>query len=163
MSQPSLLRSAYTETAERELTAWPGVTASFERTAKHQRAVFSFGGATRFVVFPTSGSDSRRGALNFLADMRKELRALGAVRVDRQSTSERRPRAVSPPRPVSAPTITDPRPDGFAALRDLQQRMSEAAAPTSGVVQIAASPPECTRWQMFCNWVRVVLLEVPAK
>jgi len=123
------LHDAYTQAAEREIEHWPGATLRFEKSAKHRRAIVAFGDRERFIVFPTSPSDSSRGHLNFLTDFRVELRALGARRVERTPSTERRKRNVAAPRQASLPEISDPRPDGFAQLRELHAKLSAAAEP----------------------------------
>ncbi|HRO04367.1 MAG TPA: hypothetical protein PLS69_12260 [Terricaulis sp.] len=125
----------YINSAHRELERWPGVDVRFEKSRKHQKAFFAFAGAERFVVFPTSGSDSLRGTENFLRDVRAELRALGASRVaEERSTAEHRERRRAAPRAAVAPVIDDPRQDGLAPLRALHASMqaqpaNDAAAP----------------------------------
>lgn len=123
------LHDAYTQAAEREIEHWPGATLRFEKSSKHRRAVVAFGGRERFIVFPTSPSDSSRGHLNFLTDFRVELRAIGARRVERSPLTERRKRNVAAPRPAPLPEISDPRPDGWAALRELHATLQQAAEP----------------------------------
>lgn len=123
------LHDAYTQAAEREIEHWPGATLRFEKSSKHRRAIVAFEDRERFIVFPTSPSDSSRGHLNFLTDFRVELRALGARRVERTPLTERRKRNVAAPRPAPVPEISDPRPDGWVALRELQARLSAAAEP----------------------------------
>ena len=122
-------RDAFTQSAEREIEHWPGVEFRFERASKHRRIVLSFNGKERFVMFPSTPSDNARGHLNHIAGLRVELRALGARRVERTPLSERRKRNVAPPRPPEMPRITDPRPDGWVALRELHARISAAAEP----------------------------------
>ena len=137
----------YFAAAEREVAQWPGVRLRFENTSKHRKAVVSFAGAERFVVFPMSPSDSRRGVANFLSDLRGELRTIGAARSVRAFNGEakrttHRPR---PARPIVLPSISDPRPDGFAALRELQQRM-QAEPPVP--------PPRAPWWRSILNAFR---------
>lgn len=123
------LHDAYTQAAEREIEHWPGAELRFEKSSKHRRAIVTFKDRERFIVFPTSPSDGARGHLNFLTDFRVELRALGARRVERTPSTERRKRNVAAPRPAPTPEITDPRPDGWAPLRELHARISAAAEP----------------------------------
>lgn len=122
-------RDAYTQAAECELEHWTGVDCRFDVTGKHRRALLSFNGRERFVVFPSSPSDNARGPLNFLTDLRVELRALGARRVERTPLTERRKRNVAAPRQTPTPEITDPRPDGWAPLRQLHASLQAAAEP----------------------------------
>lgn len=122
-------RDAYTNAAERELEHWPDVSCRFDVTGKHRRAILSFSGRERFVIFPTSPSDTARGHLHFITDLKVELRALGARRVERTPSTERRTRNVAAPRPTPVPEITDSRPDGWAELRALHAQISAAAEP----------------------------------
>lgn len=122
-------RDAFTHATERELDHWPEVHHRFEFSKKHRRVVISFNGRERFVIFPTSTSDAVRGPLGHVTNLRVELRALGARRVERTPLSERRTRNVAPPRPIETPCITDPRPDGWVALRELQAKLAAASEP----------------------------------
>lgn len=63
-----------------ELSRWPGVTHTRETRGKHRALVLTFNGKSRFVTYPTSPSDSRRGCLEHLKDIRSTLRDLGAER-----------------------------------------------------------------------------------
>lgn len=78
------------EAIEAELAQWPGVQVHYGHRAKHLQATFAFEGRTRFIVFPGSGSDSQRGALNTVRDMRRELTTLGAKRRERVEYGGRR-------------------------------------------------------------------------
>ena len=122
-------RDAFTQAAEREIEHWPGVEFRFERASKHRRIVLEFAGKERFVMFPSTPSDNARGHLNHIAGLRVELRALGARRVERTPLTERRKRNVAAPRQTPTPEISDPRPDGFAQLRDLHAKLQHAAEP----------------------------------
>lgn len=122
-------RDAFTHATERELEHWPEVHHRFEFSKKHRRVIISLGGRERFVIFPTSASDNIRGPLGHVTNLRVELRALGARRVERPSPTERRTRNVAAPRPTPVPEITDPRPDGWAPLRELHAQISAAAEP----------------------------------
>lgn len=140
-------RNAYRDAAERELSHWPGVGFRFETGGKHPRLVLSFGRGERFVVYPASPSDSRRGVRAFITDVRCELKLLGAQRTEK----ERRAAPRTPPRArvrrhTSLPTITDPRPDGFAELRALQERMkAQAQQPAPQPSSFVARILECFR------------------
>lgn len=122
-------RDAFTQATERELEHWPEVHHRFEFTRKHRRVIISLDGRERFVIFPTSTSDTLRGPLGHVTNLRVELRALGARRVERSPLTERRKRNVAAPRPAPVPEISDPRPDGWAPLRELHARISAAAEP----------------------------------
>ena len=65
-----------------ELDRWPGVEHSFEGGKKHPRLVLYYGDETRFYVYPFSSSD-RRGSLNALSAMRRMLRDMGAVPMEK--------------------------------------------------------------------------------
>lgn len=122
-------RDAFTHATERELEHWPEVHHRFEFTRKHRRVIISLGGRERFVIFPSSTSDTLRGPLGHVTNLRVELRALGARRVERTPLTERRKRNVAAPRQTPTPEITDPRPDGFAQLRELHARIVAASEP----------------------------------
>ncbi len=141
-------RHDYETAAVREIERWPGVAVRFEKTAKHRRAVFSVAGQSRFVVYPTSPSDSRRGALAFLTDVRTTLRSMGAVQDMPQERGARAHRH-GPSRTrgeLTAPAISDPRPDGFAALRDLQARYGRLIPPSAPEAEIDADPRPAPLW-----------------
>lgn len=63
-----------------EIARWPGARLVIEEAGKHIRAVAHFAGKSRFITISRSLSD-RRGALNAVADLKRELRTLGAERV----------------------------------------------------------------------------------
>lgn len=80
-----------------------------------------YGGKSRFVVIPSTPGDSRRGALNSLADVRKELAALGAERVVRKPPLRKRTHKVigakMPKRdPMPHVELAPVRPNPFDAL-----------------------------------------------
>lgn len=125
-------RGAYHDAAEREIACWPGVTFRFEhaRGKGHPRIVLGFNGRERFVTFPGTPSDSVRGPANFVTDLRKALRALGAVRSEREAARQvvRQRRGRPTPVCVAIPTITDPRSGGFGVLRDWRPRADASVA-----------------------------------
>lgn len=73
-------RNIYDDGTEAELARWPGITWRHEHRAKHESVVLTFGEATRFVCYPATPGDTRRGVLNHIADLRAELKAMGAER-----------------------------------------------------------------------------------
>lgn len=73
----------YDSAAQEEVARWPGAAIIEIVTGrKHRKTYLAFGGNTRFVVSPASGSDGRRGAMRHANDIRKVLRELGAERND---------------------------------------------------------------------------------
>ena len=80
MSQPTVRRTIYDDAVEAELAQWPGVQYRRENRGKHNALVLQVGEVSRFVVYPTSPSDSRRGQQNHLGDVHRTLAALGARR-----------------------------------------------------------------------------------
>lgn len=136
-------KRAYIEAIERELESWPGVTVRFEQGRKHCRAIFTYRGAERFQTFPSTPSDGVRGVLNNTCEVRLRLRELGATRIEQPKRADRRERNHAAPRRAELPTISDPRPDGFAALRELHARMQQEQAPPR--------PSLWTRLQMFAR------------
>ncbi|HVK81963.1 MAG TPA: hypothetical protein VM915_15285 [Verrucomicrobiae bacterium] len=146
------LAREYDEAVEREMRSWPGVCYEITASAKHRRVVVSYGGQARPVSMPSTPSDSRYGVRNFLGDLRRALRDLGAVR-EQQERSARREKHYAPARPASPPVITDPRPDGLAELRDLYARMQAAndcAAPE------VVAPPRRSLTKRFFDWLNGV-------
>jgi hypothetical protein len=53
-----------------------GATYELRHGGKHTKAHISMNGKSRFVIYPASPSDSRRGALNFAGDVRRVIREL---------------------------------------------------------------------------------------
>lgn len=128
-------RTIYDDHVDRELAMWPGVTASRETRGKHLSLVLTYRGQSRFVVYPSSPGDSMRGVQNHLADVRFELRQLGAQRMQpskRQRAAKRRHRPASElsrfswevPDPDKGP-LRDP----FAVLATLNIAQPVAAEP----------------------------------
>lgn len=74
-------RHPYDSAQDRELARWPGVTWSREIAGKHLKLVVEFEGQSRFIVFPTSPSDSTRGPLNHVQNIRQTLKEMGAETV----------------------------------------------------------------------------------
>ena len=73
--------SSYEDAAERELAAWPDVQAEWlPARGKHPVLRLTYAGASRKVPYPGSPSDTGRGPLNHVQDVRRTLRALGATR-----------------------------------------------------------------------------------
>lgn len=93
-----------------EVGRWPGATVKFEMGGKHRRAIITFSRKDRFVIFPTSPSDGRRGSRNTLSDVRRALKSLGAIRSAipvgrglrrrRNPGVELRPQIIGEPAPV---------------------------------------------------------------
>ena len=71
----------YTVPVWRELRVWPGVTARREARGKHKALLLTFAGKTTTVFYPPTPSDGARGLPNHMAEVRKALKELGAVRV----------------------------------------------------------------------------------
>lgn len=84
------MAEVYVHAIRNELDYWPGARVEFSLRSKHAQAVLHYGGGSRFVVIPSTPGDSRRGALNSLTDVRKELTALGASRVVRKPVVRKR-------------------------------------------------------------------------
>jgi len=59
----------------------------------------------------------------------QELRASRARRDEPEDAHGRRKRNVAAPRQAPLPEISDPRPDGFAQLRELHAKLQHAAEP----------------------------------
>lgn len=68
---------------DRELEKWPGVAAYREFPGnRHNRLIITFGGKSRFVIYPSSPGKSRKAILNHIQDVRRALRELGAQRAN---------------------------------------------------------------------------------
>ena len=76
-----------------EAARWVGVRVSFEEKRRHLIARLEYEGRERFVVIPRTSSDWR-SSLNTVADMRRELRTLGATRKDGKHEQGSRARIV---------------------------------------------------------------------
>lgn len=63
----------------KEVNKVPGASGEFSITSKHQRLTISYGNQSRFVTFPLSPSDGRRGLKNTITDVRREMRRMGAI------------------------------------------------------------------------------------
>lgn len=81
----------------------------------HPRLYFTWQGRRRFVVYPSSTSDARRGAVNAVTTLR---RLLGVRRI-KTPTSARKTRVKAPDRLPPPPTQITVRPDPWAVLRTL--------------------------------------------
>lgn len=64
-----------------EVGYWPGVSVRFERRRKHVFARLHYRGKERFVVLSGTGGD-KNGHRRAVMFVRKELRTLGAERID---------------------------------------------------------------------------------
>lgn len=155
MSQPRAARTIYDDPTERELARWPGVEFHRDVRGKHYALVLTFRGQSRFVVYPSSPSDSGRGALNHLTNVRAELRALGAQRIA-PTKAERKRRARQPDRLVIVmrdhPDPDEgPLRDPWAALVGLN------TADTPAVVKpVAPAPPPVAPglWARVRAWLK---------
>lgn len=149
----------YERVIREELAYWPGVAVEFGRRSKHRAATFHFAGSTRFVVYPDSPSDARRGHLNSLADVRKELAALGAERLERRPWLRKRgPRVIShrmPNRPDWASRIerAPVKPNPFDVLAHIAPVAQSVERPTFNREIVGSSPRWRTIWQRFRNWL----------
>jgi hypothetical protein len=64
-------------TCIRRFLATAGIkTYVFERRRRHRAVVIRNGSTSRFVVFPASPSDSRRGIRNLMTDLRRAVREI---------------------------------------------------------------------------------------
>jgi hypothetical protein len=151
-----LKRSDYDDAVELELSRWPGVTFHREVRGKHYALVLAYRGATRFVIYPASPSDSRRGALNHLANVRAELRALGAQRLATTKVEDRRKRKPQPTATVyefeRANPGEGPLRDPFAVLADMRV---EWIQPANDVPPESAAPRQ-SLWSRIAAFVRRV-------
>lgn len=151
----------YERVIRNELAYWPGVDVEFGRRAKHRQATFHRHGETRFLVFPDSPSDSRRGALNCVAAMRKELAELGAQRLERKPKPRNRKNRVvgrqMPNRPgwasriELAPVKTNP----FDALAHLAPVAQWTEQEHPRLTAAGSTPARRSIWQRLISfWQR---------
>lgn len=68
----------YDEAADRELARWPGVVVIDRATmpSGHRRLVLEYRGKRRFVVYPGTPRDNKRGPRNHVQDIRRVLRQI---------------------------------------------------------------------------------------
>lgn len=129
MSQPIVRRTIYDAAVEAELAQWPGVQYRREVRGKHNALVLQVGSLSRFVVYPSSPSDSRRGQQNHLGDVRRTLAALGARRVmEPKAQAPRRARNTAAPSRVDLGERPDrdPTRDPFVGLVALRRQLVDA-------------------------------------
>lgn len=97
----------------REVSEWPDATVEFADGAKHPKAKIKFGGKQLFVPFPAT-SGSVRIIQHTVADVRRTLRKLGAVRPKPEPTPEEDEKAYSKPNDGAAkrksPVKSEPTP-----------------------------------------------------
>lgn len=109
----------YEQLTREEVAEWPGVTVTFRQRAKHREATLTFGEQSQFAIYPSTPGDGSRGALNHIAEVRKLLRLIGAVRNDRPKSDapkrERNPGALLRDGPEGEPGPIMP--DPWAPLR----------------------------------------------
>lgn len=67
-----------------------GIPARYEHASKHARIYFERGGKEQFYVIPASPSDSARGLLNAMADIRR-LAGIRKVKTEAAPRPKRRP------------------------------------------------------------------------
>lgn len=124
MSAPSPKRHAFNDHQEAELARWPGVTWRREVRSKHYALVLTFGGVSRFVIYPTSPGDTMRGGMNHVRDIRAALTALGATRLEViRSAAPQRRRNRTEARETFEPAVTRLSHDPFAALANFKPRL----------------------------------------
>lgn len=111
---------------ERELSEWPGVSMSQCSQGKHGRITLNYRGQSRMVVVANTPSD-HRALPNHIATLRRELRALGAVKNAIVVGKPRLPKVAPPPathKPFEAleQTMSQPKKIAsiFRAIEDLR-------------------------------------------
>jgi hypothetical protein len=85
------LADLFIRAIDKELPHWPGVSYTVESTGgTHRKAIFIFNDSTRFIILPSTTRDPSRAPKNMVRDMRKELLALKAKRIDKLPPARRR-------------------------------------------------------------------------
>lgn len=153
----ALKRTTYDDPVEAELDRWPGVAWARETRSKHYALVLTYRGQSRFVIYPATPGDNRRGALNHLANVRAELRALGAQRSAPTKAEGRRKR--QPSRTTAtvyeferANPDEGPLRDPFAVLAALKIANDDAPA-----AQPESAAPRQSLWSRTAAFVRRVV------
>lgn len=78
-ADPMRNKRAIRELVAPEIREWPGATFTIDNSRPHPRILLRYKNQSRFVVTASTGSD-RRGPLNMLARVKRELAGLGATR-----------------------------------------------------------------------------------
>lgn len=153
----ALKRTSFDDPVEAELSRWPGVTYWREVRSKHYALYLSYRDATRFVIYAATPGDNRRGALNHIANVRAELRAMGATRLAPTRAEVRRKRQSS----RTTATVYEferanpdegPLRDPFAVLASFQP-----ANDTAPVAQPESAAPRQSLWSRIAAFVRRVV------
>jgi len=120
MSQPTVRRTIYDDAVEAELAQWPGVQYRRENRGKHNALVLQVGEVSRFVVYPTSPSDSRRGQQNHLGDVHRTM--------EPKAQAPRRARNITAPASIDLGERPDrdPTRDPFVGLVALRRQLVDA-------------------------------------
>lgn len=138
----------YAITTEREVAEWPGVSVSFNNTKRHRVAVLAYRGRTRRVVFAATPSDSARGLLNHIGELRKELRGLGASRRKQEPSPHRDRERNKPVRHLvieNHPAVTSP-----ARLTGLEKLKGMVMATVSQIAPSGKAPAGTIHWLNEC-------------
>lgn len=73
-------KSEYETAMKSAVEAYPGVGIDFEFRGRHKAARLSFKDRSYRVFYPATPSDSKRGILNLMRDLRRGLREIGAAK-----------------------------------------------------------------------------------
>jgi hypothetical protein len=124
-------RTTYDDAVDAELARWPGVAWTREVRGKHYALVLTFNGVSRFVVYPCSPGDSRRGALNHLTDVKAACLGLGANRlaVPKSARITSKSRAAAPEIKLATRDAVRLDTNPFDRLADFKVEPKAAAAP----------------------------------
>lgn len=109
----------------------------------HPRIYFTQDGQERFYVLPNSGSDSRRGTQNALADVRRMIGVSGAKPKSSRKKGYR-------PKQVEAPKAPEAITPGSAGLAGLMARM-EGTPLHRKTVQMQADRAWSAIWSSACR------------
>lgn len=133
-------RTIYDDDVETELARWPGVTWRRAHRSKHLALILGFNGSERLVTYSGTPSDSRRGVLLHLADVKMALKDMGAVRTPQpRAAGPRRTRnRTTAPMRIEDRCLGGPKRDPWAALQGVEGVLATDLAP--GPVEGAPAP-----------------------
>lgn len=119
------MAESYVPTLIKELNRHGIKDWAVDTTGKHNKLRFVWGDKVPMLVFPKTPSDSQRGLLNCLSDLRK---CLGTKRVTHKSPNRGNHHTPAATPPPACPHLTI-RPDPFMALSGLKDKLMQPKEP----------------------------------